>query len=673
MTEKAMPPCQAACPIRTDVRGYVSEIARGDAEEAIRIIRRVNPLPSVCGRICTRLCEKACRRAQVDEPVSIRALKRFAADQTKSLKFIELPQNSYNENIAIVGGGPAGLTAAHDLALLGYKVTIFEAQNVLGGLLSEGIPEYRLPKKLVKEEIDNILALGIKAKTGKLLGKDFTLEELLKDYQAVFLAVGSQKSLLPRCKGSDLSGVISGVEFLKQVNRGQMQILGDSVLVIGGGHTAIDAARTCIRLGCSDVTIIYRRTLDEMPAGPEEVGDAEREGVKMMYLTSPVEFMGEGKVRSVKFVKMELGEPDASGRRRPMPLENSEFELQADTVISAIGYIPDAEALIHNGLNINKKGTVIVQDDTGITNIKGVFAGGDVVTGPLSVIEAMASGRRAAEAIHRHFRNQTEQELANVVALRSLDDDVVKLINKSERKKMPTLPVKERIHNFAEVDLGYTYEEACREALCCLNCAAGASVSETCAACLNCVRVCPFGVPVPGKEIAEIDISQCQACGICASECPASAISLQIDGKADFRQELDRVIDSARQETPETLVIGFYCRYDSPIGPPFDSDELYWIARCCMGGLKELQILYPFETGVEGVLVHACKKDECRFRDGGRWLIEHIKRAKRILKETGLGEDRLSLVLGEEEFTSFRERLDTLGINPLRDGKKVGP
>ncbi|MFH1083808.1 MAG: FAD-dependent oxidoreductase, partial [Pseudomonadota bacterium] len=410
-----------------------------------------------------------------------------------------------------------------------------------------------------------------------------------------------------------------------------------------------------------------------MPAGPEEVEDAEREGVKMMYLTSPVEFMGEGKVRSVKFVKMELGEPDASGRRRPMPIENSEFELQADTVISAIGYIPDAETLIHNGLNINKKGTVIVQDDTGITNIKGIFAGGDVVTGPLSVIEAMASGRRAAEAIHRHFRNQTGQELANVVALRSLDEDVVKLINKSERQKMPDLPVEERSDNFREVDLGYSREQACKEALRCLNCAAGASVAETCAACLNCVRICPFGVPVPGKEIAEIDISQCQACGICASECPASAITLQSDGKADFRQELDQVIDFARQETPDILVIGFYCRYASPIGPPFDRGELYWIARCCMGGLKELQLLYPFETGVEGVLVHACRKDECRFRDGGRWLLEHIKRAKRILKETALGEDRLSLVLGEEEFTSFRERLDTLGINPLREGKKVGP
>jgi formate dehydrogenase major subunit len=236
----------------------------------------------------------------------------------QNLKLPEKTQNIYSEKIAVVGSGPAGLTAAHDLALLGYKVTIFETQNVLGGLLREGIPEYRLPKKLVKKEIEDILSLGIEAKTGLSLGRDFTLEGLLKDYNAVFVAVGSQKSLLPKCRGSDLSGVISGVEFLKQASRGEMPRLGTSVLVIGGGHSAIDAARTCIRLGCSDVSIIYRRTVDEMPAGREEVEDAEREGIKMVYLTSPAEFLGEGKVQGVKFVKMELGEQDASGAAVPV-------------------------------------------------------------------------------------------------------------------------------------------------------------------------------------------------------------------------------------------------------------------------------------------------------------------------------------------------------------------
>jgi formate dehydrogenase beta subunit len=673
MTDKALPPCQAACPIRTDVRGYISAIAQNDIEKAVRIIREVNPLPSVCGRICTRLCEKACRRAQVDKPVSIRALKRFAADQKKYLRLATKPRNFYGESIAVVGGGPAGLVAAHDLASLGYKVTIYEARDLLGGLLSEGIPEYRLPKELVREEIDNILSLGIETKTGLSLGKDFTLEDLLKKYQAVFLAVGSQKSLMPKCMGSELSGIILGVEFLKRICRGEIPDLGKKVLVIGGGNTAIDAARTCIRLGCRDVTISYRRTLDEMPAGREEVEEAEKEGIRILYLTSPVEFIGKGKISGVKLVKMGLGDTDASGRRTPVPVENSEFELQADTVISAIGYIPDAEALTHNGLSINKKGTVIVQDGTGITNIKGVFAAGDVVTGPLSVIEAMASGRRAAEAIHHYFRNKPEKGNDTSPPLRSLDEDLVKLIAPSERQKMPTLPVKERVDNFAEVDLGYTQEQACREALRCLNCGAGASVSGTCAACLNCVRICPFGVPVPGREIAEIDASQCQSCGLCAAECPASAISLERRGKEDLRTELETLVESARQESPEILVIGFYCRYDSPLGPPLDSEDVYWIGRYCTGNLKESEILYPFELAVEGVILHACAIDICRFRDGARWMAEHTKRAKKILHETGVGEERLSVISEDEDFILFKERLDVIGINPLRAGKKVAP
>jgi len=671
MSDRAISPCQAACPIHTDVRGYISAIARGDAEEAIRIIRQVNPLPSVCGRICTRLCEKACRRAQVDEPVSIRALKRFAVDQTKDLKFIESPQNSFEERIAIVGSGTAGLTAAHDLALLGYKVTIYEAQNVLGGLLSEGIPKYRLPKEVVKGEINDILSLGIEVRTGVSLGKDFTLEGLLKDYHAVFLAVGSQKSLFPKCKGSDLAGVISGIEFLKQVSRGRIPDLGERVLVIGGGHTAIDAARTSVRLGCPDVTIVYRRTLAEMPAGREEVDEAETEGIKILYLASPVEVTGEGKVQSVRFVKMELGEPDASKRQRPVPVEGSEFEIEADTMILAIGYTPDAEALKHDGLNLTKKGTVIVKDATGITNITGVFAAGDVVTGPLSVIEAMASGRRAAEAIHRYLRNQTGEDIDNVVALRSLDDDVIDGIQKSERQKMPVLPVKERFNGFAEVDLGYTQEQARREALRCLNCGAGASVLGNCAVCLTCVRICPYGIPVPGRDIAEIDISQCQACGICAAECPASAIQLSFERKEDVRAELDQVIDFARQETPEFLVIGIYCRYASPVGPPFESDEVYWIGSFCTGRINESQLIYPFEMGADGVIVSICADDECRFRDGSRQMKEYIKRAKKILNETGIGAGRLDIIAKEEDFSEFRKKIEALGVNPIRTGKKV--
>jgi formate dehydrogenase beta subunit len=672
MTTVNIPPCQAACPIHTDVRGYVAAIARGDAEEALRIIRQVNPLPSVCGRICTRLCEKACRRAQVDKSVSIRALKRFAADRAKGVKHVERPLNSYEEKVAVIGSGPAGLTAAHDLALLGYKVTLFEAQKVLGGLLSEGIPDYRLPKKMVKKDIDDILSLGVHAKTGMSLGRDFTLEGLLKEYQAVFLAVGSQKSLIPKCAGSDLPGVMAGVDFLKQVSKGKSPHPGRSIIVIGGGHTAIDAARTCVRLGCLDVTIVYRRTLDEMPAGREEVEEAEEEGIKVIYLAAPVEFSGNGKVKSVKLIRMKLGEPDKSGRRRPVPVEGSEFEMKADAVILAIGYAADAESLASNGLEIGKKGTVVVKDTGGMTNVKGVFAAGDVVSGPLSVIEAMASGRRAAYAIHRYLRNLSDEETEESVELRSLDDRISGLIIRSERQKMPVHNVEERVRNFNEVELGYSREQAIREALRCLNCGTGASVADNCASCLNCVRICPYGIPVPGKETVEIDISQCQACGICASECPASAIKLNIETKAESRAELEKVIDAAREETPEMLVIGFYCRYGSPLGAPFEEDEVYWIPKLCTGRINESLLLYPFELGADGVIVYMCGEDgECRFRDGNRRLGRHVRVARKILRDTGMGADRLNIVRIQEDYPGFREKLGTLSINPLRRGKKV--
>jgi NADPH-dependent glutamate synthase beta subunit-like oxidoreductase/coenzyme F420-reducing hydrogenase delta subunit/Pyruvate/2-oxoacid:ferredoxin oxidoreductase delta subunit len=672
MTRVIVPPCQAACPINTDVRGYVAALARGDAEDAIQIIRRVNPLPSVCGRICTRLCETACRRAKVDAPVAIRALKRFASDHTKHLVFSKQPLNSYSEKIAIIGSGPSGLTAAHDLALLGYAVTIFEAQPVLGGLLIEGIPNYRLPKEVVQKDIQDILTLGIEVRTGVALGTDFTIEGLLNTYEAVFIAVGSQKSLVPRCKGDDLPGVLSGFEFLKLIDRGQITPLGRKVLVIGGGHTAVDAARTSIRLGCPDVTVVYRRTIEEIPAGREDVEEAEQEGVKFIYCAAPVEFAGDGKVQRARFVKMALGEQDSSGRRRPVPISSSEFELDADAVILAIGYVPDVEDLRQDGLKLDAKGTIIVKDDTGITDIKGVFAAGDVVTGPMSVVDAMASGRKAAGAIHRYFRSMSDKPVDNRISLRPLDDAVAQLIHKSERQQAPVLPVEQRKRTFAEVDLGYDREQACREALRCLNCGAGALVDTNCAACLNCVRICPFGIPVTGKETAEIDISQCQACGICASECPACAIRLRDEGNDALLREIQQVLDRAREENPEKAVIGFYCIQNDPLGPPLDHAEIYWISRLCTGRLKESQLLYPFEAGADGVIMSMCPGDECRFLKGSHWVTEHVKRGRKILKETGIGEERLSIAADDEDYHEFLRTIETLGINPLRKGKKVG-
>ncbi len=649
MSISAMPPCQAACPIHTDVRGYVSAIARGDVESAIKIIRQVNPFPSVCGRICTRVCETVCRRGQVDEPIAIGALKRFAADQAKGLKFSKPLGPYYNEKIAVIGSGPAGLTAAHDLALLGYRVTVFEAQKELGGMLISGIPEYRLPKNIVKEDIDFILSMGIEAKTGTTLGKDFTIDDLLKEYQAVFLALGSERSLYPKCKGIELPGIITAVEFLKNISRGERPYLGENIVIIGGGHTAIDAARTCIRLGSKNVSIIYRRTLKEMPAGREEVEEAEAEGVKFYFLSAPIEFFGAGKVEGVRCVKMQLDKTSGSKRGTLIPIENSEFDIKADAVILAIGYEPKADSIKDVELILGKGGTIVVKDESGSTNIKGIFAGGDVVSGPMTVVQAIASGKRGADAIHRYLRKLPPKEIEEPIVLRPLDEKIVNLIVKTLRQKMPSLPIHERIKTFDEVNIGFTREQAVTEAQRCLNCGAGAIISDECIACFNCVLVCPYGVPVAGDEKAKIDINQCQACGICASECPASAIDLKIETKEKSREKLEKALGAAKKESPENFVIEFYCEFQESKLASDEKTNVYKIGKPCMARVDVAQLLRPFESGANAVQINKCEYHECRFKGCDEWILRHVESAKKILKDIGVDSERLKILYKEEK------------------------
>ncbi|MEW6570384.1 MAG: FAD-dependent oxidoreductase [Nitrospirota bacterium] len=650
MSISAMPPCQAACPIHTDVRGYVSAIARGDIQSAIKIIRQVNPFPSVCGRICTRVCESACRRGQVDEPVAIGALKRFAADEARSAeKKVRFSGPYYNEKIAVVGSGPSGLTAAHDLALLGYKVTVFEAQHELGGMLSRGIPEYRLPKSVVKDDIDYILSMGIEAKTGAVLGRDFSVDDLLKDYQAVFLALGSERSLYPKCKGVELPGIITAVEFLKQISQGQRPYLGENIVVIGGGHTAIDAARTCIRLGSKNVTIVYRRTMKEMPAGKEEVEQAESEGVKFEFLTAPIEFLGRGRVEGVRCVKMQLDEIKGSKRGSLVRIEGSEFDIKADAVILAIGYEPRTDAIRDIELISGKSGKIVVKDESGLTNIKGVFAGGDVVSGPMSVVQAIAWGKRAADSIHRYLRNLPPKEIEEPVVVRPLDERIVTLVVKAVRQKMPALSVEERIRSFEEVNLGFAREQAVREAQRCLNCGSGAVVSEDCVACFNCVLVCPYGVPVAGEERAKIDISQCQACGICAAECPASAIDVKLESREESRRKLKEALDNAMREAPEKFAIEFYCQYHEAGRSREEKAGTYGVGKPCMARIDVYQLLKPFESGSTGVQINKCEHHDCRFMGCEDWILKHVERAKKILRDIGIDDEKLKIVREECE------------------------
>jgi NADPH-dependent glutamate synthase beta subunit-like oxidoreductase len=408
-----MPVCQRACPVNLDIRSYVGLIADGNPPASLAKIRERLPLPGSIGRVCPHPCETACNRQYLDEPISICFLKRFVADvelSTGTDPVYETPKQKFPEKIAIVGAGPAGLACAHDLARLGYEnIKIFEALPVPGGYLWVGIPEYRLPKKLLQREVDLICKMGIEIQYNTRIGKDISLEALHKDHDAVFIGAGCHTGLKLRVPGEDeYDGIVDCVTFLREQALGIRKEGKGRLLVVGGGNAAIDSARVGWRMGFDEVHILYRRTKKEMPANPWEVEAAEHEGVKIQYLVAPLEILGtNGRVTGMKCMRMELGEPDASGRRRPVPIEGSEFVVEAETIVPAISQGADLSFLAKDhGFKITRWDTFDVDPETGATGVDGVFAGGDVVSGPDIAIRAVAGGKRAAEGIHQYLRSR---------------------------------------------------------------------------------------------------------------------------------------------------------------------------------------------------------------------------------------------------------------------------
>jgi len=477
------PLCQVSCPAGVHAQGYVALIAEGKFSEAVTLVKRDNPFPAVCGRVCHHPCEAACRRGLLDEPVAIRPLKRMIADyELEHVAEIPLPERSppRPERVAVVGAGPAGLTCAHYLALDGFPVTVFEALPVAGGMLTVGIPEYRLPRDVLRAEIDQVARLGVDIRTGTALGRDFSLDDLAAEgYQAVFLAVGAHRDQKLGVPGEDVPGVVSGVEFLRRVNLGEPVTVGRQVLVIGGGNVAIDAARSSLRLGARRVTVVYRRSRGEMPAAAHEVIAAEEEGIEFLFLTAPAAVAGDGQVQGLRCLRMQLGEADASGRRRPVPVPGSDFTLEADQVIVAIGQTPDT-TFAPPGMT-DRWGNLAADADTLATSRPGVFAGGDAVTGPATAIEAIAAGRRAAASIRRHLDGGV------LTAPRPLPPPAVGPVpwgkERAARAVMPELDPASRRADFQEVERGFSREAAMAEARRCLDCG-------VCAECRECERVC---------------------------------------------------------------------------------------------------------------------------------------------------------------------------------------
>ena len=508
-------PCKTACPAHIAVQGYIKMAAEGRYLDALKLIKQDNPFPAVCGSICNRRCEDACTRGTIDSPVAIDEIKRFIAEQELKAETRYVPARrtyrasteDYAEHIAVIGAGPAGMSCAYYLANMGYPVTVFEKNPVPGGMLTLGIPNFRLEKDVVNAEIEVLREMGVEFKCGVEVGKDVTLDELrAQGYKGFFLGIGAQKSSALRIPGEELEGVFGGVEFMREVNLGSKPAIGDKVAVIGGGNVAMDVCRTAVRLGAKETYVVYRRSEDEMPADKMEVAEAKEEGVKFLFLNAPAEIIGEdGKVKALKVEVMELGEPDEKGRRKPVG--TGKFEtIEVSAVIGAIGQKVDLGGIAPEGLTFNKNGTIIADAVTLQTSQPDVFVGGDVYTGPKFAIDAIAAGREAAISLHRYVhpgqsltlarnrRDFIELDKSNLaIAVESFDNS---------SRQVPGHDVK-KAKSFSNDRMAFTEEQVKKEASRCLGCGATVVDENKCIGCGLCTTKCEFDAIHLRRELPE--------------------------------------------------------------------------------------------------------------------------------------------------------------------------
>ncbi len=665
-------PCIVACPIRQDARDYIQLIARGKFSEAMQVVAERNALPSACGRICTHPCETECRRKIIDSPIAIAWLKRFLADgfsneitQSKDLR----TEIKYPEKIAIIGAGPAGLAAAKDLTLLGYQCTIFESHSGPGGMLRMGVPTYRLPRDFMDKDINLIKNLGVEIKYNTTIGKDISFSDLKNEgYDITFIAVGLPITRRLPIEGTDLDGVQDAITFLKSENCHENAKVGNNVLVIGGGAVAMDCARTALRLGPKEVNIVCLESRNEMPTTDYEIEETLQEKAILHTSLGPKRILGgNGKVTGLETLKVK-SIFDSQGRFNPSFHEDSESIIEADTIILAIGQASDLSFLEeHEEIEITRGGTIATDPNTLSTGIPGVFAGGDIVLGRGTLTMGLGHGKKAATSIHNYLRKSlnTDHKFRNVKPIDELSktETRVDYIKKEERAEMPSLNPDTRIGNFDEVELGFTEETAVREAMRCMNCGNGASVSsEICIACLTCVRVCPFEIPKikEDENFAYID-NDCQSCGMCVVECPAKAIEFKGPYEDMGKTQLNDVCKESISQGP--LIINFFCSYNLDLSLSAEKlpENIKQINLLSLGKLSPGLILEAFEKGADGVLVTSCD-DSCHFGDScNTWAEKRAETAIDFLSSVGIEKERIKYhTFSSQDRNGFLETVNQL-------------
>ncbi|NLZ38299.1 MAG: FAD-dependent oxidoreductase [Firmicutes bacterium] len=661
------PPCQSGCPVHTDVQEYVRQISVGNYDKAVEAITAPNPMASVCGFICAHPCETECRRKDVDEAVSIRALKRFALENGKWPE-VKKAEATRKEKVAVIGGGPAGLAAAKDLAEMGFAVTLFERCAEAGGAITNFIPKYRLPMEAIRKDVERVAAIGVEIKTGVELGKDISIDDLAKEYQAIILALGLPTSRSLSIEGADAKDVMLALPFLSSVKFDNFKFEpGRSVLVIGGGNVAMDVARSALRCGAESVQLACLECRDTMPANPWEIEEALDEGVVMHPGWGPMKINTDdnGNITGVE-VKEVLSVLDDQNRFNPQYGEAVKV-IPCNVVILAIGQTnDDLSYLTESGIELTERGSLKFNKHTMQTSRPDVFVAGEVAFGPGLAVEALASGQKVAQAVKCYLDGVPFDAdfVDRHTTLNELSGSTLEKVKRLPRQEVPLLDKETRAQHFDLVEIGYDERAALCESRRCLDCAAGAEcIDELCAVCLTCLRTCPYGVPtIDENGIFTIRNEECQACGLCVGICPARAIRFRNQYAQHALDQLEDAVKLAKANGEPATVV-FCCSYGAFAEKAFldyvnkeKPANLAIVRVPCVAKVEVENILNAFNLGAEAVFVAGCQEeDECTYHDVEKWAAKRAARAQEILAEIGLEKERVAFAnLAVDEVRNFK-------------------